>query len=354
MNKIVEADMRYILGDNNIPWRALWNKTVLISGVSGLLPAYMTEALLYLNHYKNANIRIIGFARNIKKARQRFKESVEDKNLKLYQQDVNEERNMKIPIDFIVHAASPASPKYYGIDPVGTILPNVLGTKNLLELGKFHHISSFLYFSTGDIYGEIPPDKYPIAENECGEFDPLGARACYGESKRCGETLCRAYYLQYGVSAKIVRIAHTYGPGVSLTDGRSFADFIAAVVKGKDIILNSDGSARRPFLYLADAVRAFFTVLLKGQGGEAYNVGYDKDISILELAQMLVDLYPEKHLHVKFGTENRAGYVSIPSSKKYLDISKLSKLGWRPKITEKEGFQRTIQSFETCRADFNK
>lgn len=90
---------------------------------------------------------------------------------------------------------------------------------------------------------------------------------------------------------KIVRIVHTYGPGISLDDGRSFADFIGAVVHGTDIVLNSDGSARRPFLYLADATRAFFTVLLKGASGEAYNVGYDQDMSIFELAQMLVKMY---------------------------------------------------------------
>lgn len=345
MNPIIEQDMKYILSDKNIPWELLRNKTILVSGISGFLPAYMAETLLYFNQTENANIHVIGMVRNLEKAKQRFCCYVDSPWLELHQGDISANWKLNTKVDYIIHAASNASPKFYGLDPVGTILPNVLGTKNLLELGRRDQVRAFLYFSTGDIYGDIPADKYPISENQCGELDPLGDRACYAESKRVGETFCHAYMKQYGVPAKIVRIAHTYGPGVCLDDGRSFADFISAVVRSKDIVLNSDGSARRPFLYLADATRAFFTVLLKGNPGEAYNVGYDNDISILELAQMLVHMYPEKKLRVQFASEHRPGYVTIPSQKRCLDISKIKSLGWAPKFTEKEGFRRTILSF---------
>lgn len=343
-NPVIEEDMRYILSDQNIPWGLLRDKTVLISGISGFLPAYMAEALLYFNRTENANIHIIGMVRNLGKAKQRFCRYINSPWLELHQADVGANWKLSTKVNYIIHAASNASPKFYGIDPVGTILPNAFGTKNLLDLGKRDHVSAFLYFSTGDIYGEIPADKYPIREDQYGELDPLGDRACYAESKRMGETFCRAYMKQYGVPAKIVRIAHTYGPGVRLDDGRSFADFISAVVQNRDIILNSDGSARRPFLYLADATRAFFTVLLKGNPGEAYNVGYDDDISILELAQMLVHMYPEKRLQIRFASEHRLGYLTIPAQKRCLDISKVKALGWSPKFTEEEGFRRTIQS----------
>lgn len=248
MSRIINEDMKFITRDVNIPWDVLYGKTVLISGVSGVLPAYMAETLLYLNQQQKAKIRILGFVRNLDKAKKRFQAHVDNPNLKLYQQDVDKFWLPDEKIDFIIHAASHASPKFYGSDPVGTILPNVIGTRNLLEIGRKSHIEGFLYFSSGDVYGKIPEDQYPIKENQCGEgIDPLSPRACYAESKRLGETLCRAYYDQYEVPVKIVRIAHTYGPGISLDDGRSFADFIGAVVHGTDIVMNSDGSARRPF-----------------------------------------------------------------------------------------------------------
>lgn len=345
MNKIVEEDIHFILQDDNIPWKRLRDSTIFISGISGMLPAYMAETLLYFNQIKNANIHIIGMVRDLEKAKQRFCRYIDSPWLELYKGDVSTNWGLNKKVDYIIHAASNASPKCYGVDPVGTILPNVLGTRNLLELGRRNSIKAFLYFSSGAIYGEIPADKYPIREGQYGELDPLGNRASYAESKRMGETFCYAYTKQYGIPAKIVRIAHTYGPGVRLDDGRSFADFISGIMQGRDLIINSDGSARRSFLYLADATRAFFTVLLKGNSGEAYNVGYDKDISILELAQMLVHMYPEKKLRVQFASEHRPGYVTIPSQKRCLDISKIKSLGWAPKFTEEEGFRRTIQSF---------
>ena len=346
MNQIIYEDMQYILGDTSIPWERLYGKTVLISGISGFLPAYMAEVLLYLNQHKAANISVIGFVRNLGKARTRFKDYLNDERFMLYQQDVNEIWHTNKPIHFIIHAASNASPLLYGKDPVGTLLPNVFGTKYLLDLGREKKVESFLYFSSGAIYGKLPSESYSVDETYPGMVGTLAPRACYDESKRMGETLCAAYHRQYEVPAKMVRIAHTYGPGVSLSDGRSFADFISDILAGQDIVLNSDGSASRPFLYLADAARAFFTVMLKGEAGEAYNVGYPQDITIRELAERLINMYPERHLKVRFAKESRAGYVPTKPDKRCLDVRKLMELGWSPRISVEEGFARTIASFQ--------
>lgn len=345
MNQIIREDMEFILSDCNIPWENLQNKTVLISGISGFLPAYMAEAMLYLNQYQGANIRIIGLVRNLEKARNRFREYLENDHFFLYQQDVSEVWHTQESIDYIIHAASNASPLLYGKDPVGTILPNVFGTKYLLDLGCEKGVESFLYFSSGEIYGELPSRSYPVDEMYRGKVDTLAPRSCYAEGKRMGETLCAAYYRQYAVPVKIIRIAHTYGPGVSLNDGRSFADFIDDILAGRDIVLNSDGSGSRPFLYLADAARAFFTVMLKGKNGEAYNVGHPQDVTIRDLAERLVNMYPEKHLRVRFAKESRAGYVSTRPDRRCLNVRKLLTLGWGPKFSVEEGFARTISSF---------
>ena len=157
-----------------------------------------------------------------------------DENLKIIVQDVANEINLIEKIDYIVHAASPASPKYYNIDPVGVIMPNILGTKNTLELARKNNIEGYLYFSSGEVYGQLN-DGEVVNEDKYGYLDPTSVRACYGESKRMGENLCVSYGHQHNIPIKIVRPFHTYGPGMKLDDGRVFADFVKNIVNNEDI-----------------------------------------------------------------------------------------------------------------------
>lgn len=341
-NKIVEEDLVRIIEDSNLPWSELEGKTVLISGASGVLPAYMVETLLYLNEKSGGTkIKVIGLVRNRERALDRFTHYKTRDDLELLVQDVCDVVSLETKIDYIIHAASQASPKYYGKDPVGTLSPNVLGTHNLLGLARREKVRSFLFFSSGAVYGRIDPFRMPIKENSFGYVDPLDMRSCYAESKRMGETMCASWYRQYGVPAKIVRPFHTYGPGMRLDDGRVFADFVADIVHNRDIVIKSDGSASRPFCYLSDAVVGFFTVLFKGESGEAYNVGNDQaEISIQDLAKLLVALFPEKKLEVRI-----EGYQETPVNRVFPDISKIRGLGWEPVISLEQGFLRTVRSY---------
>jgi nucleoside-diphosphate-sugar epimerase len=134
---------------------------------------------------------------------------------------------------------------------------------------------------------------------------------------------------------------------MDLQDGRVFADFVADIVKNRDILMKSDGSAVRSFCYLSDAILGFFTVLLSGKNAEAYNIGNDKgEISIADLADMLVKLYPEKGLKVmRSNTASQEGYLRSKISRNSPDISKANALGWKPNVSLPEGFARTIRSF---------
>src|SRR5262249_53731189 len=156
-------------------------------------------------------------------------------------QDVCQPVTIDGPVDYIVHAASQASPKYFGRDPVGTLSANVLGTRHLLELARQKQSRGFLYFSSAEVYGQLDPARIPAPESACGPVDPLDVRSCYAESKRMGETMCVCWAYQYGVPARIVRPFHTYGPGMALDDGRVFSDFVAAIVQERDIVLTSNG-----------------------------------------------------------------------------------------------------------------
>lgn len=346
-NSIVKEDLKHIV-NNDLPWNKLEGKTVLVSGANGFLSTYMIKTLLLLNETGNRQkINIIALVRNEQRAKARFLEYLDSQNFELIIQDVCDPIISNRHIDYIIHAASQASPKFYGLDPVGTLNANVLGTNNLLQLARKNNVDGFLYFSSGEVYGEVPEVSIPTKEYEYGYIDPTNVRSCYSESKRLGETMCVSWFHQFGVPIKIVRPFHTYGPGMSLNDGRVFADFVADIVNKRDIVMKSDGSAIRAFCYLSDATIGFFTVLLCGRNGEAYNIGNsDAEISILGLAEILINIYPEWCLKVIRREENETkGYIKSKITRNCPDITKANSLGWKPSIKIAEGFKKTIDSF---------
>jgi nucleoside-diphosphate-sugar epimerase len=345
--QVVEEDLESIV-DADLPWSQFEGKTVLISGASGFLPAYMVETLLYLNQKRNGPpTKIIGLVRNRDKFISRFSDYRNRNDLHFMAQDVCMPVVIREGIDYIIHAASQASPKYFGKDPIGTLSANVLGTCNLLDLARDKDAKGFLFFSSAEVYGQVDPSQMPLKEDAYGYVDPMDVRSCYAESKRMGETMCIAWSLQHKVPAKIVRLFHTYGPGMSLDDGRVFADFVADVVNNRNIVMKSDGRALRSFCYLADAVLGIFNVLLKGEVGQAYNIGNDTgEVSILDLGNMLVNLFPEKKLRViRHESVEQPGYLKSKVSRICPDISKARRLGWKPRFSIEEGFRRTIRSF---------
>lgn len=348
-NIIIKEDLEVIY-KSDINWSKFHNATILITGANGFLPAYIVESLLYLNVIDSKNnVKVIALVRSMENARERFVEYLDDNNLEFLVQDVSETITIESNIDYIIHAASQASPKFYGTDPVGTLKANVLGTINLLDFARQKQIKSFLFFSSGEVYGELKPDQIPIDENTFGYLNPINVRACYAESKRMGENICVSYFHQYNVPTKIIRPFHTYGPKMKLDDGRVYADFVSNILNNTDISMNSDGSASRAFCYLRDATIGFLMVLLEGDNGEAYNVGNsNEEYSILNLAEILIKFYPKKNLKVirKF-SENNINYLKSPLIRNSPNISKIKQLGWFPQVSVEEGFKRTIESYKS-------
>ncbi len=307
----------------------------------------MVETVLALNDRRAQKpAQVIGLVRKLKRARDRFRHHEGRGDLVLIEHDISRPSPELREADFIVHAASNASPKQYRPDPVGTIAANVAGTEHLLRLAHERQAKRFLYFSSSEVYGAAPA-RVPTRETDFGPLDCLNVRSCYAESKRLGETLCVAWREQFGVAATIVRPFHTYGPGMRLDDGRVFADFVRDVIDEHPIVLKSDGRATRAFCYLADATSGFFAVLLRGKPGHAYNIGNDRaEISIGALADLLVELFPAKRLSV--ARQMRAAddpYLPSTLERSCPDISLARELGWQPTTTLTEGFRRTVRSF---------
>jgi len=346
MNNIIQEDLDQICQES-LEWSILSNKNILITGANGILPSYLVETILFLLKFgRIKNTIIFALVRNEEKAKQRFKNYLDEGCLKFLMQDVCDPINIPDKIDIIIHAASQASPKYYGVDPVGTLNPNVIGTTNLLRLAKEKQVENFLFFSSSEVYGTLEING-AIRETDFGHLDPMKIRSCYAESKRMGETICAAWHSQFNIPVKIIRPFHTYGPGMSIEDGRVFADFVFNILKNENIVIKSDGSARRAYCYLRDAIIGYFYILFNGTFGEVYNVGNPyEEYSVKELASTLVNLYPEKLLRVILNpTFSSTDYIPSTVNRFLPDISKIQLLGWTPKIDIRTGFNRTISSY---------
>ena len=347
-NLIIREDLNSIVAAD-LPWGKLQNKTVLITGGGGFLASYFVKALLDANSKYVLNLKVLCLVRSMRGLEKRLASYMGRTDFSTIIHDISQPLPTNFPeADFIVHSASQASPKYYGIDPVGTLLANSAGTMYLLEYAKKCKAESFLFFSSGEVYGVPLDQNMPVKETDYGYIDHMNLRSCYAESKRIGETMCVSWSSQFGLHTNVVRPFHTYGPGMALDDGRVFADFVADVVAKRDIVLKSDGLAMRPFCYLADATIGFLTVLLKGENSEAYNIANPSaEISMKSLAVLIANLFPERNVGVRF--ENPAvdsSYLRSPISRSCPSIEKINKLGWSPVTSIEDGFRRTIESYK--------
>lgn len=346
-NPIIRADLERIAAAD-LPWSRLIGQTVMVTGGGGFLAAYLVKSLLTANDQHGLNLQVMAVARSMGSVESRLALYLAHPALHVSLHDIAQPLPADFPAaDFIVHSASQASPKYYGVDPVGTLMANAMGTLYLLDHAVKHHSSGFLFFSSGEVYGlPVNPDL-PVTERDYGYVDPLQVRSCYAESKRIGETMCAAWAQQHGLHANVVRPFHTYGPGMALDDGRVFADFVADVVASRDIVLKSDGLAQRPFCYIADATLGFLTVLLKGGTAQAYNVANPStEISMRDLAYTVAGLFPERSVSVRFDVPPASNaYLKSPIVRSCPSIAKISELGWTPHIAIAEGFRRTILSY---------
>jgi UDP-glucuronate decarboxylase len=302
----------------------------LVTGGAGFLGSHLCAALLKKGHevlcvdnfFTGRKVNIMPFLSNP------YFEFVRHDITFPYSAEVGE----------IYNLACPASPVHYQFDPVQTIKTSVHGAINLLDLA-FRIKAKILQASTSEVYGD--PEEHPQRETYWGRVNPIGTRSCYDEGKRCAETLFFDYHRQYSVPIKVVRIFNTYGPNMSINDGRVISNFIVRALKGEDITIFGDGSQSRSFCYVTDLIDGLISAMENSDHSTGpFNLGNPDEFTILELAEKIIAL-----------TASRSKFVFCPlpsddPRQRKPDITLAGEmLGWSPKVKLEEGLKETIRYF---------
>ena len=314
-------------------------KRVLITGGAGFIGSNLCKRLIEEDYHVTClDNYYTGKRKNIEKF-------FGNKNFTVIERDVKELFHYLFEIDSgnfdeIYNLACPASPIHYQKDKVSTFMTNIIGMKNVLELG-LKNDAKILQASTSEVYGDA--QIHPQKEDYWGNVNPDGIRSCYDEGKRGAETLCFDYNRQYGSRIKVVRIFNTYGPGMSPDDGRVVSNFIIQALKGNDITIYGNGSQTRSFQYVDDLINGFLAMMkTEDDFLGPVNIGNPGEFTMLELAEKVLKLTK---------SSSKLVFKELPSDdpkQRKPDISLAKeKLNWSPKVDLDSGLIKTIEYFKS-------
>jgi UDP-glucuronate decarboxylase len=307
-------------------------ETILVTGGAGFIGSHLCQRLF------DEGYRVICldnfFTGRMENFGERHRELMLSGRFEFIRHDVVEP--IVLEVDRIFHLACPASPVHYQYNPVKTIKTNVIGTYHMLGLAKRVQ-ARILMASTSEVYGD--PQVHPQPETYWGHVNPIGVRSCYDEGKRVAETLFTDYHRQHKLDIRIARIFNTYGPNMSVDDGRVMSNFICEGLRGEPLTIYGDGSQTRSFCYVSDLVDGLCR-LMDSSFHEPVNIGNDREISMLELIKTI-----EKTVGEPLDTICKPLPPDDPTRRRP-DLTRARKiLGYEPKVTLEEGVRKTVAYF---------
>jgi UDP-glucuronate decarboxylase len=303
---------------------------ILVTGGAGFLGSHLCEILLIQKH------QVVCVDNLFSSVKDNIRHLFDNKNFEFVFHDVIDP--LFLEVDQIFNLACPASPIHYQHDPVKTVKTNVLGTLHVLGMAKRLDIR-LLQASTSEVYGS--PDIHPQPESYWGSVNPIGPRSCYDEGKRVAETLMMDYHRQHGLDIRIARIFNTYGPRMMVNDGRVVSSFIVQVLKGIPLTIFGDGSQTRSFCFVSDLIRGLTLLMGKPDQIGPVNLGNDREMSILQLAETICEL-SGRSKEFRF----LASPVDDPVQRKPAISWAREHLDWEPEVSLEEGLKKTIDYFD--------
>ncbi len=307
-------------------------KKILVTGGAGFIGSHLCGRLL------NDGNEVICLDNYSSGTKDNIMHLLDNPYFELVRHDVT--MPFSIEVDEIYNLACPASPVQYQCNPISTIKTSVMGAINMLELAKGTN-AKILQASTSEVYGD--PEVHPQPETYWGNVNPIGARSCYDEGKRCAESLFVNYHKQNNVSIKIVRIFNTYGPNMLPNDGRVVSNFIVQALQDKPLTIYGDGSQTRSFQYVDDLVEGMIRMMnTPDEVIGPVNIGNPSEFTMLDLAQKIIELT---------GSKSRIEFHELPEDdpmQRKPDITVALELlnGWQPKVQLEEGLLNTIDYFK--------
>jgi UDP-glucuronate decarboxylase len=306
-------------------------RRILVTGGAGFIGSNLCEKLLSLGN------EVICLDNFFTGSEENILHLKDHKAFSVIRQDVTSP--VIADCDEIYNLACPASPVHYQFNGIKTIKTSVMGAINTLELAKRKN-AKILQASTSEVYGD--PHIHPQDENYWGNVNMLGPRSCYDEGKRCAETLFMNYHLQEKVRIKIIRIFNTYGPQMSMNDGRVVSNFIIQALKGEDITIFGDGSHTRSFQYIDDLIDGMVKMMNTGDDFIGpVNIGNPEEYRIVDLARKIIEMT---------ATGSKIIHLPLPEDdpkQRQPDISLAKeKLNWLPVVNLETGLARTIEYFK--------
>lgn len=325
------------------PWiSSLAGKSVLITGVGGLVCSAIADIIIRFNETHDLPIVIFAAGRSEERIKERFGAYTERSYFRYIHYDAtNPNFDYPLSADYIIQGASNSAPDMITREPVETILSNIVGLNALLNYAKNRSVQRVLYISSSEVYG-AKEDNEPYKEGQYGYIDILRSRNSYSEGKRAAETLCVSYSEEYGVDSVIIRPGHIYGPTAIKNDNHVSSQWAYAAARGDNIVMKSDGTQLRSYVYCLDSAAAILTVLMKGERSQAYNISNPESvISIKQMAELL-SKSARVELKMELPTDSEKKGFN-PMSNSSLDSSSLIELGWQGCFDAETGFAHTVQ-----------
>ncbi|BDZ77041.1 NAD-dependent epimerase/dehydratase family protein [Claveliimonas bilis] len=343
MHSILEEDLELII-KSDIAWENYRNKTILITGATGLIGSLLVKTFVRFNRISQGNVLIIAVVRNGEKAKRILGEELKEAEVKVYVGDITEDIYIEEDIDYIFHTASVTASKIMVENPVETIEVSYQGTNNILKLARQKSVKGMVYVSSMEAYGISNPELEFVEEKDLGYIDLANVRSSYSEGKRICECLCTAYMSEYQVPVTIARLAQTFGAGILETDNRVYAQFAKSVIDEKDIILHTDGLSEGNYCYTRDVIRGLLILGYLGESGQAYNVvNSESHMQIREMAQLVAEKVSDGKIKVIYDIpDNPLKYGYAPPVKMHLSSRKINALGWKAEVGLEEAYKRMI------------
>ena len=290
----INNDINDIIGHGESLWGELSNKNIFLTGGTGFIGIWILNTIIQLNNKYNTNIKVTVLTRDKNRFKKKYPEVFNSKNILFLEGDICNFKYPKEIFSHIIHGATDASADLNENNPLLMYSTIVDGTKHILNFAKKNNGSSFIFMSSGAVYGNQPYDLKNVSEQFQGGPDIINTVNCYAESKRAAEMLCSIYCKQHDVNVKIARIFALLGPYLSLDIHFAAGNFIKDALEGKEIIVKGNGKPIRSYLYPTDLIYWLFYILIKGRKKIAYNLGSPHGYSIEELAIKVTNLVGNK------------------------------------------------------------